>query len=418
MINKYGLYKTNVGRWQIPGLHSDSSLDGQTQGWWLPMTDENGHIHMVDTYHINCGVFNYQDPIKSIVENADNNKDYTWVINKSNFDYYYGGSVRITVQTEKYFVEVCDLREFEIAANSTEDYLDKDKIKHVQLWFEHKYPRGVTLLRKGTKKDPGKIVDNCCDEILDQARNSDYISTWKINDAKQTAIDSGDQALIKKMADLEALLDKAKALNAMRRRFIDEFRYGKPQTNKVFTVIAFAGKAGAGKSTVANTFKKCMNSDNNHNDYSIPIIPFAKEIKLQAKILGWDGEKDEKGRKLLQDITKPIKAYHGQNHYAEVVFDEAVSIEPDFLVIDDLRFKAEANYLLQKAKEGKCKVIFVKVENKNFVSNLTEDAKADISENDLNDFEFDCVIDNSGTLEELEVEVEKFIEKNKFREAK
>ena len=414
MINKYGLFKTSVERWGIPGLKSDR-FDSQTQGWWLPMADKNGDIHMVDTYHISSGIFNYQDPIKTIVDNVDSDKDYTRVIGKSNWDYYYGGSVKITKQTEQYFVEACDLRDFEIVSGNTDDYLAKDKVTHVQFFFEHNYPCGVTLLRKGAKKDPGKIVDNCCDEILDQARNSDYISTWKIDDAKQAAIDSGDETLINKMANLEALINKVKAMNAMRRRFIDEFRYGKPKTNKVFTVIAFAGKAGVGKSTVANVFKSCMNSNNPYNNNSIQIIPFAKEIKIQAKILGWDGNKDEKGRKLLQDITKPIKAYHGQNHYAEVVFEEALRCNPDFLVIDDLRFKVEANFLKEKAEEGKCKVIFVKVENKNLVSGLTKEAQADVSENDLNDFKFDYVIDNSSTMDNLKVEVENFIETTKIR---
>lgn len=409
MINKYGLFKTNVERWEIPGLKSDR-FDSQTQGWWLPMTDKNGDIHMVDTYHISSGFFNYRDPTRTIVDNVDSDKDYTWMIGKSNWDYYYGGSVKITKQTEQYFVEVCDLRDFEIVSSNTDDYLAEDKVTHVQLYSEHNYPCGVTLLRKGAKKDPTKIVNNCCNDILNQIRSSDYINTFKINDAKKAAEDSGNEELIKKVTDLEILMDKVEALNTIRKRFIDDFRYGKPKSNKVFTVIAFAGKAGVGKSTVANVFKSSMNSNNPYNNYSIQIIPFAKEIKIQSKILGWDGKKDEKGRKLLQDITKPIKAYHGQNHYAEVVFEEALRCNPDLLVIDDLRFKAEANFLKEKAEEGKCKVIFVKVENKNLVSDLTKEAQTDVSENDLNDFKFDYVIDNSKTLEELEIEVEKFIE--------
>lgn len=52
MINSFGLYKSNVPRWKITGLKSDKRLDDQTQDWWLPFFDENGNIHMVDTYHI------------------------------------------------------------------------------------------------------------------------------------------------------------------------------------------------------------------------------------------------------------------------------------------------------------------------------------------------------------------------------
>lgn len=144
MINEYGLYKATVPHWKMPELKSDR-FDDQTQGWWLPFYDENGNIHMVDTYHINTrGTKEGQTILDRIVKEATEKAD--------NSQYFYGGSVKITEETEKYFKEVCDLRDFEISRVDANDYSKKDFVDGVQLYFEHAYPNGVLLLRKNAKK--------------------------------------------------------------------------------------------------------------------------------------------------------------------------------------------------------------------------------------------------------------------------
>ena len=59
-----------------------------------------------------------------------------------------------------------------------------------------------------------------------------------------------------------------------------------------FYTIGIAGKAGAGKSTVGR-FLRSMISESF-------VLPFADEVKNVAKYMGWDGKKNEKGRRLLQ----------------------------------------------------------------------------------------------------------------------
>ena len=174
MINSFGLYKSNVPRWKIPGLKSDR-FDDQTQDWWLPFYDENGNIHMVDTYHIELrSTKEGQTILDRIVKDASEKTNNSWLIFRANSQYFYGGSVKITEETEKYFEEVCDLREFEISRVNANDYSREDFVDGVQLYFEHAYPNGVLLLRKNAKKDFNREAQNfinikerrCSDSII------------------------------------------------------------------------------------------------------------------------------------------------------------------------------------------------------------------------------------------------------------
>ena len=104
MINEFGLYRNVKPRYLIPDLKSDRTLDEQTQGWWLPYYDKEGNIHLVDTYHISGIYKGYgNDFLNNFIEDKNNKKDDSFLIGKSNFDYCYGGSVKITPTTEQYF---------------------------------------------------------------------------------------------------------------------------------------------------------------------------------------------------------------------------------------------------------------------------------------------------------------------------
>ena len=63
-------------------------------------------------------------------------------------------------------------------------------------------------------------------------------------------------------------------------------------------IFLISGKAESGKSTLA----KYLTTEIANANYASYCIPFAGAVKKIAKEMGWDGNKDEKGRNLLQFI--------------------------------------------------------------------------------------------------------------------
>ena len=71
-------------------------------------------------------------------------------------------------------------------------------------------------------------------------------------------------------------------------------------------VILISGKARHGKDTTAGFLKSALEAD----DSSVLVAHYGDLVKYVCKtFFGWDGEKDEKGRTLLQKVgTDAIRA--------------------------------------------------------------------------------------------------------------
>lgn len=207
-VNRYGLYRTTVGRWEIQGLKSDDRLDDQTSGWWLPFFGKDG-IYMVDTYHIDPFTLP-GNSLDDLVNKAKTGEDNSWLIAKADGDYYYGGTVKVaclnadgsyTVSWKmQYFQERCSLDEFEITQKNPDYYDDSDVVEHVQLYFEHAWPRGVTLLRKGAEESPDRKAMTLC---------------WRVCNSRDRALSSIDAEELKKLSASEKVSDRTKQLIGM-----------------------------------------------------------------------------------------------------------------------------------------------------------------------------------------------------------
>ena len=165
-------------------------------------------------------------------------------------------------------------------------------------------------------------------------------------------------------------------------------------------ILLIGGKAGSGKDTVAKIIKE--------NFPKVRLLAFATRIKDIAYSIGWSGEKDEKGRRLLQHIGAVGREYNKNTWVNDVVYklkSPMLNKNTNIFVITDFRFPNEYQVLKENFPNS---IYTICVTGRQ--ANLGDENSKDISENSLNDFVFDFVIDNSGSKEDLETNVVKLLE--------
>jgi energy-coupling factor transporter ATP-binding protein EcfA2 len=112
-------------------------------------------------------------------------------------------------------------------------------------------------------------------------------------------------------------------------------------------IVLIAGKAGAGKSTVADFMLRGLPTDK-----PSMISSFALGIKSIAYQMGWNGEKDEKGRRLLQQLGNMGREYNENTwvkHTMDVLNRMTNPIILDFLLVDDWRFPNEYQWFFDRS---------------------------------------------------------------------
>ena len=167
--------------------------------------------------------------------------------------------------------------------------------------------------------------------------------------------------------------------------------------------VGITGKAGSGKSTAADFIKaQC------HRSTVALIIPFAKRLKEMAKLAGWDGQKDEKGRKFLQDFGELFLRYddkywvrewktEADSMLQEVRYYKGFDAPKDYLIIvDDVRYNNEAEEIIRLG--GKVIMIYGR-------GGLAKELGEHSSEQGINPEYISKGIDNSGIFTELAKEI-------------
>ena len=174
-------------------------------------------------------------------------------------------------------------------------------------------------------------------------------------------------------------------------------------------IILIAGRAGTGKTTTANLIKK--NLPECYSKFSV-ISSFASMVKAVAKFMGWNGEKDTKGRKLLQGIGNLGREYDN-DAWIELLIKgiEDTFITPlDFIIIDDWRFPNEGKWFIKHSDEYDIYTIRIYAPSREILKNTPE--YNDVSETSLSEDsrEYDWWVNNEGTMEELEEKVKMIID--------
>lgn len=170
---------------------------------------------------------------------------------------------------------------------------------------------------------------------------------------------------------------------------------------KIFTV---SGKAQHGKDTFANILYKELTN----KGHRVLLTHYADLLKFICKSLfNWNGEKDKKGRQILQYVGTDIVRKERPNYWVEFVIDmiDLFGENWDYVIIPDTRFPNEIDML----KEKYDKVEHIRVVRPNFTSTLTEEQLKHPSEIALDNVIPDITIFNQGTMEELKELVNNYI---------
>jgi len=157
-------------------------------------------------------------------------------------------------------------------------------------------------------------------------------------------------------------------------------------------IIAISGKAQSGKDTIG----ACLVSQ--HGFIRVASADALKRIAMRT--FNWDGAKDARGRKFLQDLATAVRGYN-PDFWIGITLQEIermrrpmVTGKAEDFVITDVRYKNEADLL---KKEG---AVLIRIEREGIELFDHE------SETQLDDYEdFDYMISNSSSIADLEERV-------------
>lgn len=184
-------------------------------------------------------------------------------------------------------------------------------------------------------------------------------------------------------------------------------------------VILISGKAGSGKDTFSTMLKLKLERQN----YKVLTLHFADLVKTYAYMyFNWNGEKNEAGRSLLQNIGNNTFRQFDANYWARITAECAAVMGKyfnyDFILIPDTRYPNEIQVVKQYNPEVYCYRInrFDEYGRRWINPNLTYEQRHNESEIALDDYQyFDAEIYNSNleTLNKLAIGLVKTLTENK-----
>jgi hypothetical protein len=178
-------------------------------------------------------------------------------------------------------------------------------------------------------------------------------------------------------------------------------------------IVLISGKAESGKDSFHELASKILKREGLH----IPTrVAYADEVKFIAEQMGWNGEKDEKGRAGLIMVGDGAREYFDKLVWIRKLvrkidnISNALDSSKRMIFVTDCRYPNEIdmvkNYFILRGHD----VYSVRVIRPNHVSKLTPEQRANRSEVALDDYkDWDFVITNDATLRQFEQEVAKVI---------
>ena len=152
-------------------------------------------------------------------------------------------------------------------------------------------------------------------------------------------------------------------------------------------ILTISGKARAGKDTLAGFLKE----EYEERGHSVLILHNADYLKFVAKeYFDWDGEKDDKGRTLLQFLGTDVVRSRVPDIWVNTISElmKGLRDEFDVFIVPDCRFPNEVNVLEREHRDVTAISV---VRTGGWESELTPEQKAHSSETAMDDFNFDMI---------------------------
>lgn len=171
--------------------------------------------------------------------------------------------------------------------------------------------------------------------------------------------------------------------------------------NNLPKIILISGKAQHGKDTTAAILKEKIETEGK----KAIITHYADLVKYVCKtFFNWDGNKDDKGRTLLQYVGTDIVRKQSNDYWVKFIYEMITFFGQswDYILIPDCRFPNEVDYF----RNSKFETVAVRVIREEFESLLTKEQQKHPSEIALDNYDFDYVISAHDT-DTLRKEVER-----------
>ena len=167
-------------------------------------------------------------------------------------------------------------------------------------------------------------------------------------------------------------------------------------------VLCISAKAQHGKDTAASMIKEYLETKGN----KVLITHYADLVKFVCtKFFDWDGQKDEKGRTLLQYVGTDVISSQQPSYWVDFVISilKFFENEWDYVLIPDCRYPIEVTQMGDNFPTW-----LLRIERPNFESGLTEAQKQHISETSMDNYPFHAVLYNDSDLESFRDKLKQF----------
>jgi hypothetical protein len=169
-------------------------------------------------------------------------------------------------------------------------------------------------------------------------------------------------------------------------------------------IIGVSGKKRTGKDTFYTVASKLLKGKNVVKRYAF--ADTVKEYAIEYFKIPKDEIKLEEHRYILQAIGQMLRDEVSKSYWINKTFhkiyESRLKNPGEISIITDVRYLNEVEAILNSENS-----ILIRIEN-----GKNENLDFHQSENDLNSFQFDFVITNTGTLEEYEAKVTEWLKSN------